>query len=125
VLSQPDFEDAVRQALRDFVRPAALANSPLLRSRVVADHAGALSGAATLQGLLREAAESLRTNPRDEKLFRAIQRTYLEPAATQEVAAELLGLPFSTYRYHLVSGIARVTEYLWRRELHGPESSWI
>jgi hypothetical protein len=37
------------------------------------------------------------------------------------LAAELLGLPFSTYRYHLAGGIARVTESLWQRELHGPE----
>ena len=74
-----------------------------------------------LQALLREAAEALRANPRDEKLYRALRRTYLEPAATQELAAELLGLPFSTYRYHLTTGIARVTAWLWRRELHGAE----
>jgi hypothetical protein len=122
VLSQPDFEAAVRQALRDVTRPGALAANPLLRSRVAADHAGGAPTSATLQALLRQAAESLRANPRDEKLFRALRRTYFEPAATQELAAEQLGLPFSTYRYHLTTGIARVTEWLWRRELHGPEA---
>jgi hypothetical protein len=121
VLSHPDFEEAVRRALRDFTRPNALAANPLLRSRVAAEHAGDAPTAATLQALLREAAETLRANPRDEKLYRALRRTYLEPAATQELAAELLGLPFSTYRYHLTGGIARVTERLWQRELHGPE----
>jgi hypothetical protein len=121
VLSQPDFEAAVRQALRDFTRPEALTANLLLRSRVAAEHAGGAPTAATLQALLRQAAESLRANPRDEKLYRALHRTYLEPAATQELAAELLGLPFSTYRYHLAAGIARVTEWLWRRELHGLE----
>jgi hypothetical protein len=120
VLSQPDFEDATRRALRDLTRPAALIANPLLRSRVVTEHAGGSPTIATLQALLREAAASLRANPRDEKLYRALQRTYLEPAATQELAAELLGLPFSTYRYHLTGGVARVTEWLWRRELHGP-----
>lgn len=35
VLSQPDFTDAVRQALRDFHRPDLLAANPLLRSRLV------------------------------------------------------------------------------------------
>jgi hypothetical protein len=121
VLSQPDFEEAVRRALRDFTRPASLAANPLLRARVAAEHAGGAPSPATLQALLREAAETLRANPRDAKLHRALRRTYLEPAATQELAAERLGLPFSTYRYHLTGGIARVTEWLWRRELHGPE----
>jgi hypothetical protein len=121
VLSHPDFEEAVRRALRDFTRPAALAANPLLRSRIAAEHAGGAPTPATLQALLREAAESLSANPRDEKLYRALRRTYFEPAATQELAAEVLGLPFSTYRYHLTGGIARVTEWLWRRELHGGE----
>jgi hypothetical protein len=71
--------------------------------------------------LLRQAVEALRGTPRDEKLYRALQRTYLQPAATQELAAEALGLPFSTYRYHLARGIDRVTQSLWRRELEGPE----
>jgi hypothetical protein len=40
---------------------------------------------------------------------------------TQEAAAERLGLPFSTYRRHLGSGIERITAWLWERELRGPE----
>jgi ABC-type cobalamin/Fe3+-siderophores transport system ATPase subunit len=119
VLSQPEFEEAVRRALRDYTRPAALANNPLMRSRLVAELAEAAPGSADLQALIREAAESLRANPKDERLYRAIQRTYLEPAATQELAAELLALPFSTYRYHLTTGIQRMTRWLWQRELHG------
>jgi len=45
-----------------------------------------------------EAAEQLRANPRDERLYRALVAAFLQPAATQELAAERLGLPFSTYR---------------------------
>jgi hypothetical protein len=127
VLSQPDFAAAVRRALRDFTRPIALATNPLLRSRVAAGEASGSSDGepapATLQALLRAGAETLRGNPRDEKLYRALQRTYFEPAATQERAAEVLGLPFSTYRYHLAGGVARVTEWMWRRELHGPRAA--
>jgi hypothetical protein len=119
VLSQPDFAAAVRQALRDYTRPAALATNPLLRSRVAAEHAEDAPSAATLQAVLREAAESLRATPRGRKLYRALERTYLAPAETQEAAAELLGLPFSTYRYHLTGAIARVTGWLWQRELDG------
>lgn len=61
---------------------------------------------------LLAAVEQLRSHPRDEKLHRALDRTYLRPAATQELAAELLDLPFSTYRRHLTHGIARVATVL-------------
>jgi hypothetical protein len=122
VLSEPEFKAAVRQALRDYTRPAALAANPLLRSRLATQApGGAPATAATLQGLLREAAEQLRANPRDERLYRALAATFLQPAATQELAAERLGLPFSTYRYHLAGGLRRVTERLWRAELYGPD----
>ena len=42
----------------------------------------------------------------------------MEPAPTQELAAERLGLPLNTYRYQLASAIKRVTDSLWQRELH-------
>jgi len=34
-------------------------------------------------------------------------------------AAELLDLPFNTYRYRLARGTERITEWLWRREIEG------
>ena len=40
VLSQADFADAVRQALRDLHRPELLARNPLLRTRLAHDYAG-------------------------------------------------------------------------------------
>jgi hypothetical protein len=121
VLSEPEFQAAVRQALRDYARPAALATNPLLRSRLAGQAAAGAPTPATLQGLLREAADSLRANPRDERLYRALAATFFQPAATQELAAERLGLPFSTYRYRLAGGIRLLTERLWQRELYGPE----
>ncbi|MCC9078557.1 ATP-binding protein [Litorilinea aerophila] len=123
VLSQPEFAEAVRQALRDYRRPDALAHNPLLRSRLLRDMAGPTPGPEALQSLLRAAVESLTTNPKDEKLYRALYHTYFQPAPTQEAAAELLDLPFSTYRYHLSKGIERVTDWLWQRELYGPSSA--
>ena len=69
-----------------------------------------------LQALLREAAATLTANPKDTKFHRAIWHTYFEPAPTQELAAELLGLPFNTYRYHLAKGIERIIDWLWQRE---------
>jgi hypothetical protein len=55
--------------------------------------------------LIEQAAELLRQHPRDEKLHRATDRTYLRPAPTQEIAAELLDLPSSTCRRHLTQGV--------------------
>ena len=72
--------------------------------------------AAALRATLIDAAGVLHGHPRDERLFRAVDRTYLRPAPTQERAAELLGLPFSTYRRHLAQGVARIAARLWERE---------
>ena len=119
VLSQPEFEEAVRNVLRDFTRPNQLQHNPLLRSRLIAERIQGQVNTTALQKLVREAALTLKSNPKDEKLYRALERTYLEPAATQELAAEVLDLPFSTYRRHLSSGVDRVVEWLWQQELYG------
>jgi hypothetical protein len=120
VLSQPDFVEAVRGALRNLTRPAALGNSPLLRSRLVVERAGRDAGKgeriAVLQAAIREAAELLKQSPREERFYRALQHAYISPAATQERAAELLDLPFSTFRRYLQTAIVRVTRTLWEWE---------
>jgi hypothetical protein len=120
VLSQPEFADAVRRSLRDLHRPDRLAGNPLLRSAVLRAQAGDDPSPGALADLLRTAVGRLGEDPRDEAQQRALDRTYLRPAATQERAAEALGLPFSTYRRHLTRGIERVIGLLWERELHGP-----
>jgi hypothetical protein len=122
VLSHPEFEGAVRQALRDYARVDRLTGNALLSSRLVADHATDVSRVEALRRLVRLSAEELNTHPRDQRLYRALYRTFLNPTATQEQAAELLGLPFSTYRAHLRAGTQRVTELLWQRELYGPSA---
>ena len=118
-LSHDDFSTAVKWALQDFTRPVALMRNPLLKSRLVSEAADRGSGERIeiLKSKIRDVAEALRVHPRDEKLFRALDRTYFHPAPTQEAAAEQLDLPFSTYRRHLTSGIQRLTDLLWQREL--------
>jgi AAA ATPase domain len=120
-LSQAQFDQAVRRALHDLHRADLLAANPLLRSRVVRERADAQGTppVPALAALLREAAALLAADPRDDKLLRAVDRTYLRPATTQERSAELLGLPFSTYRRHLTQGVARIVASLWERELYG------
>jgi hypothetical protein len=118
-LSRDEFGNALKQALQDFARPGGLVENLLLRSRLVADAAGKGSKERSdvLKAKIKEAAEALRIHPRDEKLFRALDHTYFHPAGTQEAAAELLDLPFSTYRRHLMSGIQRLTDILWQQEV--------
>jgi hypothetical protein len=122
VLSESEFTDAVRQALRDYARPAALSTNMLLRSRITRDAAGREPAAASLQALVKEAVEHVKSADRDEKFYRALLCTYLQPAPSQERAAERLGLAFGTYRYHLAQGTARVVAWLWERELYGRTS---
>jgi hypothetical protein len=121
VLSAAEFSGAIRQALQDFTRPNLLTSNPLLRSRLVTERVGPepkpVDRTDALRTLLSETAAQLQLNPRDEKLFRALDHTYFHPAATQEVAAEQLDLPFSTYRRHLTAGIQRLTEMLWQQEI--------
>jgi hypothetical protein len=72
-----------------------------------------------VEAVVRAAVDTLRDHSRDDKLLRALDRTYLRPAGTQERAAALLGLPFSTYRRHLTTGVDRVVAWLWDQEVYG------
>ncbi|HEX5165148.1 MAG TPA: ATP-binding protein [Thermomicrobiales bacterium] len=121
ILSDEQHREAVRQALRDFCRPDLLAGNPLVGTWLV--HGAAHDGAqgAALQSLLREAVETL-ASPKDLKFHRAIWHTYIEPAPTQELAAELLNLPFNTYRYHLARGIERIDAWLRQRGALGGDT---
>jgi hypothetical protein len=126
-LSLQEFAEAVRSLLRDLQRPDRLVRNPLLRCRLVesrlpATPAGADPGpearVTALREVLQEAVTTLQASPRDAKGFRALRRTYLSPAPSQEVAAQVLGLPSSTYRRHLSSGLRAITDILWEQELH-------
>lgn len=123
VLSEDGFADAVRSALAALRgrRPGALRTHPLLRSRLVRDRVGGSGGEPAreeeLRHLVQEAVESLRTLPKGDRLYAVMYRTFLNPAPSQEKAAELVDLPFSTYRRYLTIGIQRVTETLWHREI--------
>jgi hypothetical protein len=126
-LSREEFAQAVRSLLRDLQRPDRLVHNPLLRCRLVESRLprtrpGAEPGPEARLGALREILEeavaTLQASPRDAKGFRALRRTYLAPAPSQEVAAQVLGLPSSTYRRHLSAGLQAVTDILWEQELH-------
>lgn len=50
---------------------------------------------------------------------RVLERTYLGGGPSQEAAAEVLDMPFSTYRRHLGRATDRLVEVLWALELGG------
>jgi hypothetical protein len=121
ILNEEQFAEAVRDALRDFTNPNALRNNPLLQARLVLRRCGPDKSSAqrvdVLQKLLKETSALLQKSPKQNKLYRALQQTYFEPAPTQEQAAELLDLPFSTYRRHLRAGLDAIAEQLWQQEM--------
>ncbi|MFC4127920.1 hypothetical protein [Nocardia rhizosphaerae] len=79
VLSQPEFADAVRSALRELGRGGNLDGNPLLRSRVVRTGQRPATGAA-LRDLLVTIIGGLGEDPRAGRLHRVLDRTYLRPA---------------------------------------------
>jgi hypothetical protein len=121
VLSHPEFAAAVREALQLIHHTDILTVNPLLRSRVVLDEAGAESNSsqrtAVLQSLLTQAVSQLQAAPRQAKLHRALYHTYIQPAPTQEKAAELIDVPYGTFRRHLKEGVQAIIETLWQREI--------
>jgi len=128
VLAEDSFRDGVRLALKHFRDLHALARSPLCRTRLVCavlERQGneatdaAASPALALRWAVSRAFDDLRTNTRDPQLAAAIEHTYIEPAPSQDIAAELVGLPFSTYRRRLRVAVGMVADFLWQRELGG------
>lgn len=113
-LSRSQFDVAVRGALRQLTSRDRLADSELLATRLIDDVPGEPTGA--LVTVLRRAISDLEHERGGAEHRRVLERTYLSGARSQEVAAEVLDLPFSTYRRHLVRATDRLVEVLWERE---------
>lgn len=114
-LSRDDFAAAVRGALRDVDRPDRLAASPLLSTGVV--DAADPDPVVALRATLVAAVAGLGAERRGPEHRRVLERTHLAGAPSQEAAAEVLGLPFSTYRRHLARAHERLVEVLWSVEI--------
>jgi hypothetical protein len=114
-VGREEFATAVRAALRDVHRDDRLATNPLMGSRLAEGPAG--PGAAALRTSLRRAVAGVGGQPRGAGLQRVLDRTFLRPAPTQEAAAEVLGLPFSTYRRHLAAALDDLVGLLWQVEI--------
>jgi hypothetical protein len=70
-----------------------------------------------LRGSIVTACDRLAGDPKGDQLRAVLNRTFVRAAPTQEAAAEVLGLPFSTYRRHLARAIDDLTEALWAVEI--------
>ncbi|MGP4048446.1 ATP-binding protein [Streptomyces sp. 2A115] len=113
VLSRPEFDTAVKDALRALWWPNELAANPLSRSLLVTENGG------TLHDVLLSAIDTLLDERGGEKRHRTLMTAYSKAAPTQEAAARRLGMSFSTYRRHLTAAVQRVTDILWSHELNG------
>ncbi|MFW0794594.1 ATP-binding protein [Gordonia sp. CPCC 205515] len=123
-LCRADFDAAVRELLRDLHQPDRLRHSPLVGSRLATSEDRSSpdttdAAADRLVDVLRHALTILADDPHYARAERALDRTFVHPAGSQERAAEVLGLAFSTYRRHLAKGVDRVAEVLWDWDLRG------
>jgi hypothetical protein len=119
-LSKPEFDRAMRRALRDLNQLDALVHNPLVHAGFVTTSSGERATdrqrAETLQRRLREAIEALQQSPRELKLYRALHASFVQPAPTHKQAAQSLHVSLSTFRRDRRAGIARVTNSLWLGE---------
>jgi len=120
-LDRARFAAAVRTALPDLHRPDRLAASPLMGSSLAAPSMAAPSMAGEPGGASAERLRATIENAigclGDQPLEAVLRRTFVRGAPTQEAAAEVLGLPFSTYRRHLAKAVEQLTDVLWAVEI--------
>lgn len=118
VPSRAELADAVRQALGDLRRPDLLGRNPLLRTRLLRQHAGSDEpDGSDLAALLHEAVAGLRGLPGQDRLFPAVDRAHLRPAAYPQAVAGHLGPPLDG---HLTDPVDRIVAWFWEREVQDP-----
>jgi hypothetical protein len=103
--------EEVREALRNFQLPHRLAASGLARGEQADERA------AYVRELLEQAAEHAFGDSEDERLLRQVLvRGYLDPASSQEAAADELHMSRSSYFRRLRTAAERVAEYVRARD---------
>src|ERR1700731_633677 len=120
LLTRPEFESAVKDALRHYTQADLLAGNALLHARLITRSPAGAATPKILRALLAETTKTLFAGERDQRWYRILDLTYLNPAPKQEAAADRLGLSFSTYRRHLTAGVDRLIEWLWQQEQEAP-----
>ncbi|GGN51512.1 hypothetical protein FHR83_009314 [Actinoplanes campanulatus] len=114
-LDRARFGAAVRAALPALHRPDRLAGSPLLGTALAATTSG--PDVDRLRAVIEDGVARLGAEPRGDRLRAVLDRTYLRAAPSQEAAAQILGLPLSTYRRYLAKALDHLTDLLWTVEI--------
>jgi TolB-like protein/Tfp pilus assembly protein PilF len=119
-LSEAEFADAVRAALRHYPRTDLLRDNPMLRSRVLAEAMRRtevpVAPVQALRDLIRESCERIGDAPKLVALRRVLELTWLTPMRSQQVVAESLHLSWSTYRRRLADSVQLLVAQLWEAE---------
>src|SRR3984893_10731633 len=92
LVTRSEFESAVKDALRHYTQADLLAGSALLHASLIRRAAAGVPTPQVLRALLAETAKTLFAGERDQRLYRILDLTYLNPAPKQEAAADRLGL---------------------------------
>ncbi|CAN0421522.1 unnamed protein product, partial [Phaeothamnion confervicola] len=124
LLGRDEFSQAVRAAIRNFVRPHDLEDSPLLGTRLIQQRIAQTDSRAeqsrALQTLLEEGISRLESDGKQTKILRTLRLTYIQAVPeTQERIADQLNLPFGTYRRHLAQSQELLVDLLWKQEILG------
>jgi hypothetical protein len=99
--------DVVREALRSLHQPLELAASPLASGATTEERA------ASVRAEIEDAvANAFGDSPDEQLLRRIVQRGYLDPSGSHELAADELHVSRATYFRRLRSASQRVAEYL-------------
>ncbi|MBI5103829.1 MAG: hypothetical protein HZB46_02345 [Solirubrobacterales bacterium] len=99
--------DVVRDALRNLHHPLELAASPLARGETPEERAASVR--AEVEDALNGAFGG---SPDEQLLRRVVERGYLDPAASHELAADELHVSRATYFRRLRTASQRVADYL-------------
>jgi hypothetical protein len=74
--------------------------------------------ARALEGLLMASVQALRQHPRDDKLLRAVERTYA-PGAYPGGRGRGAGAAVQHLSRHLSQAVGRIVAWLWDHEVYG------
>jgi hypothetical protein len=121
-LTRIEFDEAVRSALRDLGRPDRLRSNRLTGSLIVGE--STTNPSAELRSVLTAEIARLSAASATAATGRVLDRTFVRAAPTQEAAAEVLDLPFSTYRRHLAKAVDELTDVLWSVEIGETRLPW-
>lgn len=114
-LARDTFDQAVRDALGQLRSPDRLADSALMGTQIASD--GGRADVERLQDTIRWAIDEVGSIEANDELRRVLDRTFLHGTPSQEAAAELLSMSYSTYRRRLAKAIEALTDVLWAVEI--------